>query len=314
METDTDFDQNLKFSDESLQNQSHTHPKVELIHTIVNPRNEHLSLALEMLWRACKPGYCSIEDEFGLRSHRYAVSVISHAWFSMEAAVNLALFNLLKNTDCSYYLKPSDRKTLDKDISASLNKSYPLEKKLTYLNERMDCCNTLEELLGKFRPFERLRNALVHGYSIKKDMLLEELPETRKVEKDCSGSTTVITSYVVGHEEFTTPEGKFENVMKPYNSLGIINDFTKLCRHDAYRCLRISLFVLQWIDSHYGVQTSASWDVHNERFVFFTRKPKNYSRQDKRLKILVGKDSVMQAFSKKDGHEIDIAKKALLNT
>ena len=63
MSSDIECNQNLKFTDEELQNQDHRTPKIELIHTLANPRNEHLSLALEMLWRACKPGYCNQKDE-----------------------------------------------------------------------------------------------------------------------------------------------------------------------------------------------------------------------------------------------------------
>lgn len=49
MSVDKQCDENLILADDELQQQVHA-PRVELLHTLANPRNEHLSLSLEMLW------------------------------------------------------------------------------------------------------------------------------------------------------------------------------------------------------------------------------------------------------------------------
>jgi len=184
-------------------------PKVELIETIENPRNAHLALTLENLWVACRPGYCDQPTPLGISARRRAMSAIVHAWCSMESAVNLALYYKLRYPECPYYLKPEDRKSHDRRISDKLSQQLSFEERLMYLVDSHDCCDVISNLIGKLRQFEKLRNALVHGYSIRKELLLEEvLGSTTQYVKNNGRSHVKETTFVVGHEEMDLSDGK----------------------------------------------------------------------------------------------------------
>jgi len=302
------YHQNAGVSDEDLLSKVHQAPDVDVIETLVNPRNEHISLALEMLWKACKPGYCGSSDKNALRAHRHSVSAITHLWFAIEAAVNLTLFNLLKNPRSSYFIARDNRSLIDKKISDSLNKSFPFLDKLSYLDERKECCNELQNQMGKIKAFEALRNALVHGYCFRKDILLEKQAGSEQEEVNKDGKVSMSASYMIGDEVIVAADGKPVDVGKKYRTLGITNEFDKLCRHDAFRCANISLFVLQWLDAHYGVQSSGTWDAHNESYAFYTREPPTTPALRAVDVVLIGQRELITAFHEKDSKEIAIAK------
>jgi len=242
-------------------------PKVELIQTIENPRNTHLALALENLWLACRPGFCNQSTPEGHTARRRAVSSIIHAWCAMESAVNLALFYKLRHPECGYYLTPIKRKSHDKRISDNLNSSLSFKDRLLYLADAHDCCNTINEQIGKVQQFEKLRNALVHGYSIRKDMLLEEVVGSTVRMLDAENKSFETTTFIVGHEELVLPKGKKYS----FKELGLQHDITKLCRHDADRCVQVAVNILRWLDIHYGIQTSAGWHAHGKDYKYYSR-------------------------------------------
>jgi acyl-CoA-binding protein len=247
-------------------------PDVEVMEMIATPHNDHLSLALHHLYSAATFGNCS-------RRHsgvpKLPMSSMIHAWAAMEGAVNLAIFNCLKNEQCPYFIQPQARTVHDKRIAAKFQGDLPFEERITYLAQRKACCSVVSAEIGKIRQFERLRNDLLHGYIIRQQVLLERVDGTTVETRNSDGTVSSATEYReaerVVQASNNTHQGIADVVKEKYGALGLQHDITNFCLHDAVKCTELVLRILTWLDNHFGVCTIAVWTMGATMKRFATR-------------------------------------------
>ena len=256
-----------------------SHVQVEVITSIASPLNAHLSNAFEQVWLGAAVGLCSTTEV-----HRRSVNAVISSWCALESAVNKALYLKLRHEDSPHYLDPNDdRDFVDREISDGLSGNLGFMKRFEYLARDRTCCSVVAGNKGAIKQFERLRNALVHGYVYRHEALAESDPASAVEIASENGTTTVITTFSVGHQEVQDPAGKPIDLVGNYEELGMRHDPTGLCSHDAARCLFLAIGGLSWLDSHFGVVSNASWSLHGTTTHWSTRETPTFPGTPKRV-------------------------------
>lgn len=164
-------------------------------------------------------------------------------------------------------MKPEDRKAFDREIAKEMGR-LSFDKRIQYLKDTKDCCTNLDGFVGKLRQYEKLRNAIVHGYVYQKEILLGSAgPST--VTKH-GNQTTVMTPMRVEDEAYSQ-SGKAIDPLTEFKELNLRHHLSALCCHDAMTCAWVSFGLLSWLDSHYGIVANASWATDETAYHFVGR-------------------------------------------
>jgi hypothetical protein len=250
-------------------------PGVEVIEMLATPHNDHLSLALHLVSQASESGACGRTNIIGVLGSNLSMSSMIHAWAAIEGAVNLTIYHRLKNKGHAGFIQPKDRSAHDKRIADKFQKELPFEERLTYLADSKKCCSVISNLVGRIRQFERLRNELLHGYIVRQEVLLERQDGTTTEKPGPDGTVISSTTYLTRDRVVQMPDGHSKEVsalVEKYEQLGLQHDVTELCRHDALKCILLSLDVLAWLDGHFGVCTNAAWILLGTQRNYATRR------------------------------------------
>lgn len=249
-------------------------PSVEVIESVAHPINDHLSLSLEFLYNSIRPKTCVRSNPASISSSRLAISALLHAWFAMESSVNMAIYQQLFNEKSPSYIPPDTRSAYDRKIARDFQRSLSFTDRIDYLRNNKTCCTKVQDNLGKLRQFEKIRNALVHGYVHPKEILLEEQLGTRKKSINEDGDTIIVTEFATREQAISTHRGAPIDVKKDFAELGLNHHYSEICCHDSYKCVWLAVVILNWVDRHFGIIVTARWQRDGTSYKFSSREPK----------------------------------------
>lgn len=135
------------------------------LHKITNSlTGTHLGLALDNFYELKEQG----------KKSKSAISVILHAFFGLESAVNMIGYEVFDNKESYQYMKENERDLPLKKMIKSWNSNLPCSEKLEliiFLNKG----SLPASLKNRFLELNSLRNWLSHGFSYSTTYLLQPI-------------------------------------------------------------------------------------------------------------------------------------------